>query len=84
MIRHIISQTTEFAAGTRLQLSEAQARRRRHVLQADGDGIYVATAIVQFKAGEEIGLEGEPTKAQAEAVVAKDAPVKPARKAKGG
>ncbi len=83
MIRHIISQTTEFAAGTRLQLSEAQARCRRHVLQAAGDGVFVATAIVQFKAGEEIGLEGEPTKAQAEAVVAKDAPVKPARKAKG-
>ena len=32
---------------------------------------------------EEIGIEGEPTKAQAPAVVAKDAPVKPTRKAKG-
>jgi len=80
MTERLIQQTADFPAGTRLALDAAQVRSRRHCLKAVGDGFYLTTAPVQFKAGEVIGLEGEPAKAQAEAVVLKDAPAKPARK----
>ena len=46
-------------ASGRLQLSNAQAKPRLHNLkQIDGD-IYEIIAPVQFKAGEEIGYDGE-------------------------
>lgn len=82
MIERLIQQTADFPAGTRLALSAAQARSRRHCLKTVGDGFFLTTAPVQFKAGEVIGLEGEPPKAQAEAVVLKDAPAKPAARKK--
>ena len=52
-----------FAAGQRLALSEGQAKARRHALKKIGNGLYVTTAEVQFKAGEVIGVEGDLPKA---------------------
>ena len=55
--------TVSFAAGHRLALSEGQAKVRQHVLKKAGNGIYITTGDVQFKAGEVIGVEGELPKA---------------------
>ena len=74
MITTTINKTTEFAAGTRMKLTDAQARARRHILHKVGDGIYEATALVQFKAGEVVGIAGDLPKAVA-ATVADAAPV---------
>lgn len=41
-------------AGAQLILSEAQAQRRKHLLEALGDGLYQVRQSVQFKAGETI------------------------------
>lgn len=49
--------------GTVLALSEAQARDRRHALKPLDDGRYEVTAPVQFKIGEVVGYDGEPSKA---------------------
>mgnify|MGYP003545336648 FL=1 len=55
--------TVSFAAGHRLALSEGQAKARRHALKKVGNGSYITTAEVQFKAGETIGVEGDLPKA---------------------
>ena len=68
--------TVSFAAGHRLALSEGQAKVRQHVLKKAGNGIYITTGDVQFKAGEVIGVEGELPKAL-QALV--DTGTKPAR-----
>lgn len=51
--------TVSFAAGHRLALSEGQVKARRHALKKAGNGVYITTAEVQFKAGEVIGVEGD-------------------------
>lgn len=52
----ISAKTVTFPVGTVLGLSEEQARRRRHWLRKDGKN-YVATAPVNFKAGEQVRVE---------------------------
>lgn len=59
---------TTFAAGTVLALSEHQAAARRHALKPLGRGRYEAIVAIQFKAGEEIGLDGELPKTLADSV----------------
>lgn len=56
--------TVNIAAG-RLKLSADQARRRKHLIKkVDGeDNVYDIISPCQFKAGEEIGYEGEPLNA---------------------
>lgn len=77
--------TISFAAGHRLALSEGQANARRHALSKVGNGIYVTTAEVQFKAGEVIGVEGDFPKAlQALVDTGKPAPARPAKPAAPG
>lgn len=61
-----------FAAGTRLFLSEEQARLRSHAAKLLSGGLYLTTAVVQFKAGEIIGIEGDLPKAM-EALVETEA-----------
>lgn len=51
-------ETVAFGPGARLVLSKEQAARRQHVLIKITDKLYETTALVQFKAGEEFGLEG--------------------------
>lgn len=52
-----------FGPGARLILTKEQAAPRQHVLKHISDSLYETTAVVQFKAGEEFGVVGEPTKA---------------------
>lgn len=61
-------QTLMLAAGTVLTLSEAQAARRRHLLKPLGGSRFEALGVVCFKAGEELGVDGDLPKALAEAV----------------
>lgn len=66
MDKYNVQQTVTLAAGTVLLLSERQAKARRNSLvKIEGRDLYRATALVQFKAGEEIGLEGPAPKAMA-------------------
>jgi hypothetical protein len=59
MNRYRTIDTLTVAAETVLALSEDQVRRRRHQLEALGEGRYRALTLVQFKRGEVFGLEGE-------------------------
>lgn len=52
-------ETVTFGPGARLVLSKEQAAPRQHVLTKIADKLYETTALVQFKAGEEIGFQGE-------------------------
>ncbi|MBB4277030.1 hypothetical protein [Rhizobium mongolense] len=51
-----------FGIGQRLKLSAAQIDARRHVLEIDDEdkGSVMATGLVTFKRGEELGLEDKP------------------------
>ncbi len=66
-------QTVTLGPGTVLALSERQAARRAHLLLPEGSGRYRTVASVQFKAGEEFGVDAELPKALAD-VVETDAP----------
>lgn len=55
--------------GTVMQLSDAQAAARRYALAPVGKNTWRATASVQFKAGEELGLEVDPPKQMAQELV---------------
>jgi len=52
-------QTFTVGAGTILALTDEQVRRRRHQLEALPDGRWRTRQLVQFKAGESFGMEGE-------------------------
>lgn len=56
-------------AGTVMELNAEQAASRRHAVAAIGKGVYRATAAVQFKRGEVIGLDVEPPKALADELI---------------
>lgn len=57
-------------AGTVMELTAEQAAARRHALQQQrGPNLYRATAPVQFKRGEVIGLEVEPPKSLADELI---------------
>lgn len=65
-------QTTTIAtlpAGTVMELTAEQAAKRAYALQALGKNVYRATAAVQFKRGEVIGLDAEPPKAMADELI---------------
>lgn len=67
----VIDRVARFGPGTVLGLTSAQADSRRHYLETvDAKaGVYRTTARVEFKAGEEIDLEGAVPKALAAIVV---------------
>lgn len=57
-------------AGTVMELTPEQAAARRHAIESlRGNGLYRATAPVQFKRGEVIGLDVEPPKALADELI---------------
>lgn len=57
-------QLVEVDAGSMLQLTDQQAKRRAPKIQRIEGGGYRALVPVQFKAGETFGLEGELPKVQ--------------------
>lgn len=63
-----------FGPGARLILTKEQAAPRQHVLKHLSDNLYETLAIVQVKAGEELGVVGDVPKAL-QAVL--DSPEKP-------
>lgn len=78
-------QTVIIGPGTVLALSERQAARRAHLLLAEGGGRWRTLAPVQFKAGEEFGVDVALPKALAAAIetdapATDDAPPAAARK----
>lgn len=57
-------------AGTVMELNAEQAAARRHAIEPlRGNGVYRATAPVQFKRGEVLGLDAEPPKALADELI---------------
>lgn len=78
------TQTLALGPGTVLTLSGRQATCRAHALEHLGGERYRTRAAVEFKAGEELGVEGDLPKALY-ALVDTDAPAasvkKPARNA---
>lgn len=72
MKQYVTTATINFPAGTVLKLDEEQARSRAHLLtQTDRKGAYLAMDQVQFKKGEEIGLDGDLDKRIQEMLVLK-------------
>lgn len=57
-MRYRVLQPLHVPAGTVLDLSAAQRASRRPWLQEVADGLVQATGPLQFKAGEELGIEG--------------------------
>lgn len=72
--------TIAFGPGARLILTEGQAATRPNALRKLGNGLYETTASVQFKAGEQIGIEGEVSKALLASLEPIGTPAKPAKK----
>lgn len=72
--------TVTIGPGTVLALSARQAARRAAVLLPEGGGRWRTTALVQFKAGEEFGIDAELPKALAELLETGAAPKAPRRK----
>lgn len=66
MDKYLVVAPLTLGAGVRLGLSKEQAAARSHALKAAGKGVYVTTAPVQFKAGEQIAVADELPKALAE------------------
>lgn len=66
LIRYQTTSPVTFGAGAVFGLSAAQADSRRPALQPAGDGMFVAVAPVQFKAGEVFGYQGPLPKALAD------------------
>lgn len=65
MATYRVKAAVGFSAGTVLFLSEGQVAARRHVLDPLGGKKYRVTDRVEFKAGEVIGIEGEPDRVAA-------------------
>lgn len=65
-MRYRVTSPLTIGPGTLLGLTDAQATPRAHALVAKGDGQYVTTAHLQFKAGEVVDHDGELPKSQAE------------------
>lgn len=66
--------------GTVLALTKGQYADRANALQVQSakKGLYLTTAIVQFKAGESIGIEGDLPKHLVD-LMRNDAPAKPSK-----
>jgi hypothetical protein len=73
--------TLPLGPGAILTLTGRQASRRAHALQHLGGDRYQVTQPVQFKAGEELGVEGDLPKALADQIEGGD---KPKAKGKAG
>lgn len=72
MQQHILTQTVDFPPGSVLGLSKEQAFPRGTRLEpASRPGQYLVMESVQFKAGEEVGIEGKMDKRMQEVVVLK-------------
>lgn len=78
LIRYQTTAPVTLGAGAVLGLSAAQAASRRPALQVVADGVFLAVAPVQLKAGETFGYEGPLPKALADSLE----PVAKATKAK--
>ena len=78
LIRYQTTAPVTLGAGAVLGLSAAQAASRRPALQVVADGVFLAVAPVQLKAGEIFGYEGPLPKALADSLE----PVAKATKAK--
>jgi len=63
-----IVQLLAVGPGTEVLLTDAQAARRKHRLDMVGEGRYRTRDVLQFKAGEVVGLEGDLPKAHLERV----------------
>ena len=69
MKKYVTTAIVTLPAGTVMELNAEQAAARRHALVTHSKGVYRATAAVQFKRGEMIGLEVEPPKAMADELI---------------
>lgn len=78
MKKYTLTRSVFIDAGTVLGLSEAQARPRKAALEAAGDGVYKTTAIVNFKAGEAVGMEVLPKSLESAVTSVDEKPPRPA------
>lgn len=65
MQRYVATSVVSLPVGARVELSEAQAHRRRGFVKALGDGVFEATGPIQLKVGEEFGYADEMPKSMA-------------------
>ena len=70
MEKYLIVAPATFGVGSRLGLSKEQAAARAHALKPAGKGVYIVQVPVQFKAGEQVSVEGDLPKVLAELVEA--------------
>lgn len=66
-----------FGVGAVLKLSEKQATLRKTFLKSRPDGTFETTGEVQFKRGEQFGVDGPISKAMLESVMIDGKPGKP-------
>lgn len=81
MKKYTLTRTVLVDAGTVLALTEAQVRARKLSLEAVGEGVYKTTAIVNFKAGEMIGMEMLPKSLESAVAAVDEKPARPAARA---
>lgn len=81
MKKYTLTRAVFVDAGTVLALTEAQVRVRKLSLEAIGEGVYKTTAIVNFKAGEMIGMEALPKSLESATVAVDEKPVRPVARA---
>jgi len=60
LVKYRVLEPVTFHAGATLGLTEAQADARRYGLKALGKGLHQVVTPVQFKRGEEIGVQELP------------------------
>lgn len=70
-----ILSTLPVAAGTIVQLDDAQAANRAHRIEPLGEGRYRLKELLQFKRGEVVGIEGDLPRVHLECVQLDDAPI---------
>jgi hypothetical protein len=58
-MKYRVLEPATFGPGARLTLTEDQAAPRRHVLMRLSGDLYETTDLVQFKAGEVLGVQGD-------------------------
>lgn len=82
MRRYLITEAPVFLKSGMLELTDKQAARRKHALELIENNIYLIKSEVCFKVGEEIGFDGELSKALEVMMVDTEKPIEKPEKVK--
>ena len=81
MIKYLVTGGSACFVQGMLELTEAQAKTRLANLKKAGEGFYEIINPVQFKTGEVVGFDGEPSRAM-QAVLEPEQPIEKPNKPK--